>query len=130
LVKVLASTGHGPPSWKIILKPQGVKGAAKMVSVIASIRVKEGRMPEFIEKFKSNIPNVLGEEGCLEYLPTVDIPTGMPPQELDKDVVTIIEKWRSLEALQAHASAPHMLAYQKAVKGLVDKVSLKVLAEA
>ena len=100
-----------------------------MLSVIASIRIKEGCMPEFIEMFKANVPNVLGEEGCLEYMPTVDIPTGMPPQALDKDVVTIIEKWHSLEALQAHMSAPHMLAYQKAVKDLVDTVSLKVLSE-
>lgn len=101
-----------------------------MVSVVASIHIKEGRMSEFIEIFKSNIPNVLGEEGCLEYVPTVDIPTGLPPQALDKNVVTIIEKWRSLDALQAHMTAPHMQAYQKEVKGLVDKVSLKVLTEA
>ena len=100
-----------------------------MINVIASIHIKANRLTEFIKILKSNIPNVLGENGCLEYLPTVDVHTGLPPQDLDDNVVTIIEKWRSLEDLQAHLSAPHMLAYKEKTKGLVDKVSLKVLVE-
>lgn len=101
-----------------------------MINVIASIHVKEGRVSEFIEIFKANIPKVLEEKGCVEYIPTIDIPTGLPPQELNKNVVTIIEKWGSLEDLQAHMTAPHMLAYREKVKDLVDKVSFKVLTEA
>ena len=101
-----------------------------MINVIASIHVKDGRLSEFVVIFKSNIPNVLKEEGCIEYIPTIDLPTGLPPQELDKNVVTIIEKWRRLEDLLAHLSAPHMLAYKERVKDLVDKVSLKILEKA
>ena len=63
-------------------------------------------------------------------MPTIDVPTGLPPQELNNNVVTIIEKWGSLEDLQAHLLTPHMLAYKEKVKDLVDKVSLKVLGEA
>ena len=101
-----------------------------MINVIASIYIREGRLSEFIEIFKLNIPNVLKEEGCIEYAPTVDALTDLPPQELDANVVTIIEKWNSLDDLQAHLSAPHMLAYKENVKNLVDKVSLKILKEA
>ena len=101
-----------------------------MINVIASIYIKKGRLAEFVEIFKLNIPNVLKEEGCIEYVPTVDILTDLPPQELDDNVVTIIEKWNSLDDLQAHLSAPHMLAYKENVKNLVDKVSLKILKEA
>lgn len=101
-----------------------------MVNVIASIQVKEGHLAEFVEIFKSNIPNVLKETGCVEYVPTIDIPTGLPPQALDNNVVTIIEKWACLADLQAHLSAPHMRAYKEQVKDLVDDVSLKVLEEA
>ncbi len=101
-----------------------------MINVIASIHIKEGRLSEFIKIFKSNIPKVLEEKGCIEYVPTIDVPTGLPPQELNNRVVTIIEKWDSLEDLQAHLSAPHMLAYKEKVKDLVDKLSLKVLGEA
>lgn len=101
-----------------------------MISVIASIQIKEGRLAEFIEIFKSNIPNVLQEKGCLEYVPTIDVPTGLPPQELNQNVVTIIEKWECLEDLRTHLSAPHMLAYSQKVKDLVENRSLKVLKEA
>ena len=101
-----------------------------MINVIASIHLKEGRLAEFIEIFKSNVPKVLEEKGCLEYVPTIDVPTGLPPQELNNNVVTVIEKWINLEDLQAHITAPHMLAYKEKVKGLVDKVSLKILTEA
>ena len=101
-----------------------------MINVIASIRIKEGGLPKFLEIFKANVPNVRDEKGCMEYVPTVDVPTGFPPQELDENVVTILEKWDSLEDLKAHLAAPHMLAYQKQVRDMVEQVSIKVLTEA
>jgi quinol monooxygenase YgiN len=55
-----------------------------MIHVIASIHIKEGRLAEFIDIFKANIPHVLKEKGCLEYEPTVDLPSGLPPQELNE----------------------------------------------
>jgi quinol monooxygenase YgiN len=51
-------------------------------------------------------------------------------QILDQNVVTIIEKWESLEALRDHLEAPHMLAYREKVKNIVTGLSLKVLREA
>ena len=101
-----------------------------MINVIASIYIKEGKSKEFIDIFKSNIPNVIEEKGCIEYVPTVDVPTGLPPQELNSNVVTIIEKWKSLEDLQTHLSAPHMLEYREQTKNLVEKMSVKILKEA
>lgn len=100
-----------------------------MITVIASIYLKENQRSKFIEIFKANIPNVLAEKGCIEYMPTVDVPTGLPIQESDKNVVTIVEKWDCLEALQAHFTASHMIAYKKEVDALVEKLSLKVLEE-
>ena len=100
-----------------------------MINVIASIHIKKDRMTEFVEIFKSNVPLVVKEKGCIEYLPTMDVPTGLAPQVLNEHVVTIIEKWHSLEDLHTHLSAPHMLAYREKVKDLVEKVSLKVLGE-
>jgi quinol monooxygenase YgiN len=54
----------------------------------------------------------------------------LPPQELNANVVTIIEKWRRPEDLQAHLATPHMRAYREKVNDLVEKVSFKVLTEA
>jgi quinol monooxygenase YgiN len=101
-----------------------------MIHVIASIQVKEGRVAEFLEIFKANIPEVEREKGCIAYEPTVDIQTGLPPQEVNGNVVTIIEKWTSLDDLRAHLVAPHMLAYHEKVKDIVEKVALKVLEKA
>lgn len=101
-----------------------------MVNVIASIRVKEGQRSDFIEIFKSNIPAVLEEEGCIRYAPAVDIETDLPAQSLDANSVTVIEKWNTLSDLKAHLEAPHMLKFRDRVKGMVEDVSLKVLENA
>ncbi len=101
-----------------------------MINVIASIHIKENRKQEFIEIFKSNIPKVLNEKGCVEYVPTIDFLTNLHPQEVNENVVTIIEKWSSFEDLQAHLAAPHMIAYKDKVKDLIEKVSLKILTAA
>ena len=101
-----------------------------MINVIASIHIKEGRVSQFLEILKANVPQVLKEKGCLEYVPTIDVPTGLPPQELDGNIVTILEKWESLEDLRAHLSAPHMLEYKENVKDIVEKLTLKVLEKA
>ena len=100
------------------------------IDVIASIRTAPGRREELIRIFKENAPNVLAEEGCIHYYPTVDIDSGSAAQELDKSVVTIVERWESLAALEAHFQAPHMDAYREKVKGIVESVSLKVLQAA
>jgi len=101
-----------------------------MIYVIASIHVKKGRLQDFIEVFKSNVPDVRKERGCIQYSPTVDINADLPPQILDENVVTVIECWESLDALRDHLATPHMLAYREKVKGIVEDTSIKVLQEA
>jgi len=101
-----------------------------MINVIAALRIKDGRVAEFIEIFKANVPNVLKEKGCIEYAPTVDLATDLAVQEKDANVVTIIEKWNSLEDLKAHLVAPHMQAYGAKVKGLLEARSIKILGAA
>ncbi|HSL60643.1 MAG TPA: putative quinol monooxygenase [Desulfotignum sp.] len=100
-----------------------------MIHVIASIQVKEGNLARFVDIFTSNMPAVLAEKGCLEYAPTVDIPTGLPPQDMNKNRVTVIEKWHSLADLTAHLSAPHMLDYREKTKTLVENISIRILAQ-
>ncbi len=101
-----------------------------MISVIAAVRVKEGKLAPFLQVLRSNVPNVVKEDGCIEYVPMVDAPTGLPGQELDGNAVTIIEKWSGVDALLAHLASPHMLSYREKVKDLVDAVSLKVVTPA
>jgi len=101
-----------------------------MIHVLAFIKVKPGRRDEFLQAFKANVPNVLAEDGCLGYVPTVDIDSGLSVQERDADTVTIVEAWESVEALHAHLKAPHMAAYKEATKDMVEGVGLRVVEPA
>ena len=101
-----------------------------MINVIASIKVKPEQLTRFIAIFKANTPKVLEEEGWIEYAATVDKNTPIPIQEIDPCIVTIIEKWQSLDHLNAHLEAPHMLEYKVEVTDMVEAVSLKILQDA
>jgi quinol monooxygenase YgiN len=101
-----------------------------MINVIASIRIRPGSLPDFLDIFKDNMLAVLKEKGCLEYFPAVDIYSELPAQVMEDNVVTIIEKWKDMEALHAHLKSPHMLAYRENVKDIVEDMHLKILTEA
>ncbi len=99
-----------------------------MICVIATIEVAEGRREEFLSEFRKLIPKVRAEQGCLEYTPMVDVPTHLgrqaPPLH---NTVTVVEKWESVEALEKHLMAPHMVEYRKRIKPIVEKIFLVVL---
>lgn len=99
-----------------------------MIYVIATIEVKAGKREAFLAEFHKNMPNVRAEKGCIEYGPTVDATTDIKAQmALRENVVTIVEKWESLQALHAHLAAPHMAVYRERVKDLVVGVTLQIL---
>jgi quinol monooxygenase YgiN len=99
-----------------------------MIFVIATIEVKPGKREAFLAEFNKNVPNVRAENGCLEYGPTVDAKTDIKAQiPLRENVVTIVEKWESLQALHAHLVAPHMATYRERVKDYVVGATLQIL---
>lgn len=99
-----------------------------MVIVVATVEVARGKRSDFITAFQENVPNVLAEDGCIEYAPAVDVPTDIPVQvPVRSETVTIVEKWRDLDALKVHLVAPHMATYREKVKDLVQSVQLQVL---
>lgn len=101
-----------------------------MIHVVASIGVKPGKREEYIELFKENVPNVLAENGCIDYVPTVDADSGIDAQWTDETVVTVIEKWETIEALKTHLAAPHMVQFFEDTEELVDDISLSILEDA
>jgi len=101
------------------------------VYVVATITVKQGAREKFATIFKDNVPNVLAEKGCIFYEPVVDMDSGIAAQAaLRPDVMVVMEKWESLDALLTHLDAPHMHTYREKVKGLVENVNLQVLESA
>ncbi len=102
-----------------------------MIHVIATIEIAPGLRKEFLREFHGIVDEVRSEKGCLAYEPTIDEPTTLPNQPpVRENVVTIVEKWKSLEDLEAHLIAPHMVTYRHRVKELVRSTSLQVLRTA
>ena len=102
-----------------------------MLHVIATIEVAAGKREAFLAEFRKLVPAVRAEVGCLEYGPAVDLATGIPVQVPVRDnVVTVVEKWEGLAALQAHLTAPHLAAFRERTKDVVIKLQLQVLQPA
>jgi quinol monooxygenase YgiN len=102
-----------------------------MIHVIATIELHEGGRDAFLAEFREVVPHVLAEEGCLEYGPTLDLATEIPAQQPPRpDVVTVVEKWASVEHLKRHLTAPHMREFRPKVKELIARSSLVVLTPA
>ena len=99
-----------------------------MISVIATITTKAGMRDQFLAEFKKLVPDVLAEQGCIEYMPATDVATGIPQQPaLRNDCLMVIEKWDSVEALRAHLVAPHMDAFRERTQNLVEGLEILVV---
>jgi quinol monooxygenase YgiN len=101
-----------------------------MIHVIASIRVKEGKVENFLAAYNSYAAEVRKERGCIRYIAALEIETPFFQQPVDRNMVRIIETWEDLDALGAHGAAPGMAAYREKTKDLVEDRSIKVLREA
>jgi quinol monooxygenase YgiN len=100
-----------------------------MIHVIAMIEVVDGKRDAFLEEFRRIIRSVRDEDGCIEYGPAVDVQTDFS-EPARPNLVTIIEKWASLPALEAHLKAPHMATYRERARDLLVGVKIQVLKSA
>jgi quinol monooxygenase YgiN len=99
-----------------------------MIHVIATIDLQKGEREAFLKEVHRLVPKVRAENGCLEYGPAVDLKTAIAAQlPLRDDVVTIVEKWSDLPALENHLQAPHMAEYRLRVRDMVRGVKLQIL---
>ncbi len=102
-----------------------------MIHVIATIELHDGQRDNFLAEMHQVVPLVLEEEGCLSYGPTLDVETNIDAQPAVRpNVVTMVEAWENLEALEAHLIAPHMMEYRPKVKDFVKSVTLQILEPA
>ena len=99
-----------------------------MIHVLAIITAKPGQRSALLQAFKTIVPVVHAEAGCVEYGPVVDIERADPA--FGPDTFVVVEKWESLAALEAHAMAPHMKAYGEKTRDLVAKRAVHVLTDA
>ena len=102
-----------------------------MVHVIAVITAKPGMRDAILQAFRANVPAVKAEAGCIEYGAAVDLEDGPGFQKkYGPDTFLAIEKWASLDALKAHAAAPHMAAYAAKTKEMIASRAVHILTPA
>ena len=101
------------------------------VHVVALITAKPGQRGALLEAFLANVPNVLAEDGCIQYQATVDADgVGGFQTRVGADTFVVVEQWASLDALKAHAAAPHMAAYAAQAKDMIADRVIHVLSPA
>lgn len=99
-----------------------------MIHVLAIITTEPGQRDAVLELFNQNVPAVKAEAGCIEYGAATDADgLGAFQTKLGDDTFVVVEKWESVDALKAHAAAPHMAAYAAKTKGMLKSRVIHVL---
>jgi len=102
-----------------------------MIHVLAIITAKPGMRARILEAYRANVDTVRAEAGCLAYEAVVDVQEAAPGfAQFGADSFVVVEKWASMDALRAHAVAPHMKAYASQVKDLTASRAIHVLEPA
>jgi len=74
-----------------------------MIAVIAKVPVRAEAMEEVVKETKLFMAEVAKEEGTLHY--TLNINPNEP------DTLVFMERYKDMEALSAHGSAPHFMEF-------------------
>jgi len=102
-----------------------------MIHVLAVITAKPGQRASLITHFHANIPAVRAEKGCIEYGIALDAEPALKFQTTyGPDTVVVVEKWDSVDALKAHAAAPHMVTFGAKTKEFVASRAIHILQPA
>ena len=101
------------------------------IYVVAVIAARPGMRERILEAFHQNSPTVRKEQGCIEYIATVDANNaGAFQTKFGDDTFVVVEKWENLDALKDHAASTHMAAYAQKTKGLIESRTIHVLSPA
>lgn len=103
-----------------------------MIHVLAFIRIRPGGRERFLEIFHALVPEVLAEDGCIAYGPTLDVDAGIGDIQIgpEENVVTIVEQWESVAHLQAHLASPHMERFRSDAGDLIESLTVRVVQPA
>ena len=100
-----------------------------LIHVVAVITAKPGKRDKILKAFHQNSPTVRKEQGCIEYIATVDANNaGALQTKFGDDTFVVVEKWENLGALKDHAASPHMAAYAQKTRDLIQSRTIHVLS--
>lgn len=73
-----------------------------MIHLIITVKIRAGRVAEYVAAFAAMAADVRLEAGCLDYNIYRDSTDPRFDNEARPDTVVICEKWESIDALQRH----------------------------
>ena len=91
-----------------------------MIFVVATIVLKSGQRGEFVEKANELVvQQTRAERGCLFY--------DLTESTSDPNLAIFVERWDSREALEAHFSSPHMVAWRPVSGPMIETRTVEVI---
>ncbi|MCC8096852.1 MAG: antibiotic biosynthesis monooxygenase [Tannerellaceae bacterium] len=87
-----------------------------MITIVAKAIVKEGKREEFIQTVQPMIQGSQAEEGNISYNLFEDLD--------NKNVLSFIEQWKDLAAIDFHNNTPHFLASVAGIENLVESLEI------
>ncbi|MCD7977317.1 MAG: antibiotic biosynthesis monooxygenase [Tannerellaceae bacterium] len=87
-----------------------------MITIVAKAIVKEGKRDEFIQTVQPMIQGSQAEEGNISYNLFEDLD--------NKNVLSFIEQWKDMDAIEFHNNTPHFLAGVAGIKELVESLEI------
>lgn len=98
-----------------------------MINVVVTLEPVPGRTNDVVRELRVLLPLARAEPGCIEYDAAEDVDLALPGQPAARlGVVTVIQKWRTLEDLRAHFSAAHAVTYRSRVSGFIQCSTFRV----
>lgn len=77
-----------------------------MIYLVATLTIKPGSLPEFIDDAKLCIAETRKEVGCISY--------DMHQSVTDENTLVFVERWENQEALNGHFHADHFKVWRDA----------------
>lgn len=89
-----------------------------MIIVIARVEADPARMDELQHALDAMMRATWEESGCISY--------SMAVENKDMGIVSVVERWESVEALKSHFDEPHMASFNAAVKDAVRSIDARM----
>ncbi len=90
-----------------------------MIYVIATLRVKPGKLPQLLEAAKLVMAATRKEEGCIFY--------DLHQSITEPNQVVFVERWTSREALGRHFEQPHMATWRAASGECIESRTVEII---
>jgi len=93
-----------------------------MLTVIAKLPVKEGKMDEALAAFRELIAKVASEEGTVLY--------SLNQDKANPNMLVVVEQYKDKEALEFHSSTPYFKAFFAASAAFIGgKPEMSIMKE-